>query len=967
MRTMTDSARLAPLAALLAALAAADTVRPADSTPAASVDWPVYRGDSRATQFAALAQIHAANVHALRPAWEYRTGDASQRSTMHANPIVVDGVMYITTPSLKAVALDAATGRERWVFDPAPHNDGTVIRLRNRGVTYWKGAQGARIFHFVKDRVYALSADTGRLVPSFGTRGFIDLREHLGVDPATVGLEMTSPGAVYRDYLIVGSRVNESYDASPGHIRAYDAETGRFRWIFHTIPRAGEAGHDTWSWTPGERYGGANAWGGITVDEQRGWVFCATGSATDDFYGGFRRGANLFANSVLALDATTGERKWHYQTVHHDIWDYDNPPAPILVTLTDGGSSRDAVVQLTKMGLVFVLDRDTGKPLFPVEEVPVPRSTVPGEEAWPTQAVPVRPRALVRQSLTEADLTNVTPEARAHALRQFKRYVAGSLYTPPTLQGTLTLPGHLGGSQWHGGSFDPSLNVLYVNVNDAATINRLRPVYDDADSAGRSPAERGRQIYDRACAACHGAARQGVPPAPALLPLLKSPKEIDAVVLAGRGGMPGFPQLRRRELDALAAFLASAPGTAAAAAPSGVPPRYTIDEYVVFSGPDGLPAVAPPWGTLNAVDLVTGELLWRVPLGEYPQLVAKGIRHTGSLNFGGAVATAGGVVFVAATADEKIRAFEAHSGRLLWEQLLPAGGYATPSIYMVNGRQYIAIAAGGGGKNGTKSGDAIVAFALPGDGETSRRDDGTRGAADANAWIDLFDGATLNGWAHLNGAHTYSVEDGAIVGRTVRRSAATNSFLCSLQEFADFELTLETMVDRVTNQGIQIRSRVRPVAAAGRPHESFAGRVYGPQVEVRRYYQGLPTTGLLYGEALGTGWLSSPETIARGHRHFVDDGWNAVRIVAEGPRIRTWVNGHLVEDLADEAVYRSHPSGFIGLQLHGLSERELAQPNSAGSGVTVSEPLVSRWRSIRIRRLPRVRRAGAGRGRTHGR
>ena len=337
---------------------------------------------------------------------------------MHANPIVVNGVMYVTTPSLKAVALHAATGREIWSFDPAKYNNGNVVRLRNRGLVYWKGTEGERIFHFVRDRVYAIDAKSGALISSFGNNGFIDLRQNLGVDPASAVIEMTSPGAVFKNVLIIASRVNESYDASPGHIRAYDTVTGALEWTFHTIPREGQVGHDSWTWVKGENYGGANAWGGVTIDEQRGWVFAATGSATEDFYGGFRKGDNLFANSVLALDATTGERKWHYQTVRHDIWDYDNPPAPILVTIGSGATAKDAVVQLTKMGFTFVLDRDTGKPLFPVHEVPVPRSTVPGEETAPTQLVPLKPQPLVRQTLTEADLTNITPEARAQALQR---------------------------------------------------------------------------------------------------------------------------------------------------------------------------------------------------------------------------------------------------------------------------------------------------------------------------------------------------------------------------------------------------------------------------------------------------------------------------------------------------------------------------------------------------------------------
>ena len=810
-------------------------------------DWPVYRGDPKGNQYAALAQVHAANVHQLQPVWHYRTRDANQRSTMHVNPIVVDGVMYVTTPSLKAVALDGATGRELWAFDPAKYNNGTVVRLRNRGVAYWKGADGERIFHFVKDRVYAVDARTGALITSFGKDGFIDLRQDLGVDPATAVIEMTSPGAVFRNFLIIASRVNESYDAAPGHIRAYDTVSGSLKWIFHTIPRDGEPGHDTWQWVKGENYGGANAWGGVTIDEQRGWVFAATGSATDDFYGGLRKGDNLFANSVLALDATTGERRWHYQTIRHDLWDYDNPPAPILVTLRTGTTSRDAVVQLTKMGFTFVLDRETGEPLFPVHEVTVPKSTVPGEATAPTQRIPVKPQPLVRQSLTEADLTNITPEARASALKQFKRYLSGPIYTPPSLQGTITTPGHLGGSEWHGASFDPMLNRLYVNVNEAPTINRLKRT-----AAG----------------------------------------------------------------------------------------RYTIDGYPLFLDPHGVPAISPPWGTLNAIDLASGDILWKVPLGEYPQLVAKGIRNTGSMNFGGAVATAGGVIFVAATADEKFRAFEKHTGRLLWEYQLPAGGYATPSVYMIDGRQYVAIAAGGSGKNATKSGDSIIAFALPRSNQPT---------APGSDWIDLFDGSTLNGWVHMNGAHNFTVEDGAIVGRTVESSASMNSFLCSLQEFDDFELELETAIDRITNSGIQIRTQVRPFQTAGRSFESSAGRVNGPQVEIRRLYKGQPATGLLYGEAMGTNWLSSQDKIADGHPHFIDDGWNRLRIVARGPRIQTWVNGHLIEDLVNEEVYKTHSRGFIGLQIHGLSEREIGLPIHAGSGVTTRDPLVVKWRKIRIR------------------
>lgn len=1080
------------------------------------VDWGIYKGDKKGNQFAELAQINATNVHRLKPVWEYHMGDAGERTSTYANPIMVDGRVYVSTPSLNAACIDAKTGQEIWFFDSSQHNAGQqVLRGRNRGVVYWEGAEGQRIFVFVKDRVYAVDAVTGELVKSFGNAGHIDLRNDLGVDPASASIECTSPGIVYQNMLIVASRVPEGYISTPGHIRAYDTVSGEFRWIFHTIPQEGEFGFDTWEFVEGESYGGANAWGGFTVDEERGWVFCATGSPSYDFYGGFRKGKNLFGNCVLALDAKTGRRIWHYQTVHHDLWDMDNPSAPVLVTLRQGGQSKDAVVQFTKMGLTFVLDRETGEPLFPTPELPVPPSTVPGEEAWPTQPFPLRPPPLNRLALFDTDLTRITPESYAKAKAEFDRYAKGLIYTPPSVHGNILTPGTLGGVEWHGGAFDPFLNTIYVNSHESPSIFRLRRV-EEATSIPDSPVEHGKLLYQLSCAGCHRSNRKGAPPV--IRPLLGyrgSDSEMQTVISNGRGLMPAFKQFTKRELDALTAFVRSEPGETAQdsqgtledrllaenardliqdakergdskrgaiifhqprmacnkchqvgqsenptgpdlarlpdntsdehlidailrpsktirdgyqpvtavmtsgrtltgfvdetrpgelvfrdlaqegarvtlsrddvdelitskvsimvagqvnqltsrqefldlvryllelrdggneryaalkptpeelARPLNEPKiRYVIAGYEAFTGEYGEPAIAPPWGTLNAIDLVKGEIVWRVPLGEYPELAERGIRNTGTLSFGGAVATAGGLIFIAGTPDEKLRAFEKHSGRLLWEYQLPAAAYATPSTFMLDGRQYLVVTAAGGGKHGTKSGDSVLAFTLP-TAEAELADESK--SAGPDGWIELFDGQTLDGWVHLNGSHTYSVEDGAIIGRTTPGSV--NSFLCTTREFSDFELQLEVFVDKVTNSGVQFRSQARPLTS-GTGWSSTAGRVFGPQFEIRRNEgPGIPTAGHFYGEALGTGWLSAQQTIDQGHQFYRNEDWNHLRLIAKGPRMRSWVNGHAVDDVTREDVYATHPKGFIGLQVHGIKDQG---------------PFVMKFRKIRLREL----------------
>ncbi len=698
----TPAAIFIAAALLSAALPAADPYR----------EWTVYGGGPDSIRYSALDQINRGNVARLAVAWTYDTGDAFQDSEMECNPIVVNGVFYATTPKLRLIALDAARGRLRWTFDPRQNERTNFGKARNRGVTYWADGADQRVFIAAGHWLYTVDARTGLPIDSFGEKGRVDLRQGLGRPPEEMSISATSPGIIYKDLLIMGSIVSETLPASPGDIRAYDVRTGKIRWTFHTLPHPGEFGYATWPKNAWQYIGGVNNWAGMSLDEKRGLVFVPTGSASFDFYGSNRKGNDLFANTLLALNAASGERVWHFQAVHHDLWDRDFPAPPNLVTVQHDGRAVDAVAQITKSGHVYLFDRETGKPLFPIEERSVPASEVEGEATAASQPLPLKPPPFARQIFTPDMVTNRTPEAHAAVLARLQQVRSAGQFVPPSLEGTVIFPGFDGGGEWGGAAFDPASGLLYVNANEMPWILRLV----------ESPAARqttGRGLYNARCASCHRQDRKGSPPEfPSLVDIStrRTRQQIAAIVHDGSGRMPAFAQLPLGAVSAIVAYLTTGedlPVADIAPSPWPIAQKYRHDGYNKFLDPDGYPAVEPPWGTLNAIDLNKGEIAWKIPFGEFPELAAKGLRHTGSENYGGPVVTAGGLLFIAATNhDRKFHAFDKASGELLWETTLPAAGNATPATYQVDGRQFVVVGAGGG-KSGAPSGGSYVAFALP--------------------------------------------------------------------------------------------------------------------------------------------------------------------------------------------------------------------------------------------------------------
>ncbi|HUQ90456.1 MAG TPA: pyrroloquinoline quinone-dependent dehydrogenase [Bryobacteraceae bacterium] len=597
-------------------------------------DWRYYSGNAGGHKHSGMKQIHRGNVGSLKVAWTFHTGDVSDgkefpvRSAFEATPLMVDNVLYLVTPFARLIALDAESGRQMWAFDPKIDRARSANLFINRGAAFWTDGKQKRIFYgTLEGELFSIDAVSGEPVSGFGQKGKINLKEGMMIAGGRQNYGMTSPPAIYRNLVICGSIVPDGEPQGPsGDVRAFDALTGKLVWRFHTVPQPGEFGHDTWEGESWKNRGGANAWSIMSVDEQRGMVFLPLTSPASDMWGGDRKGANLFGDSVVALDASTGKRIWHFQTVHHNLWDYDLPAQPVLVDVKKDGKIVPAVAQVAKTGFTFLFERATGKPIFDIVEKPVPPSTMPGESAFPTQPFPSKPPPFARQSMKADELTTI-PESREFCAKLIEGASFGDLYTPFGEKPMVLFPGTNGGTNWGGASYDPETRTLYVNSHDNGMILRY----------------------------------------------VKRPEG------------------------------------------SLIPYRTQGPPYSRFWDKNRYPCQAPPWGHLTAIDLDKGEFRWRVTLGAFDELTAKGIPPTGTSTLGGSLVTAGGVLFIGSTNDSRFRAFDKESGKELWVTRLPASAHATPMTYLgkKTKKQFIVIAAGGGNKYNETFSDSLVAFSLP--------------------------------------------------------------------------------------------------------------------------------------------------------------------------------------------------------------------------------------------------------------
>lgn len=688
--------------------------------------WTKAHGNANGNKYSSLLEIDTGNVTQLQVAWEFHTGDVdtAAHSQIQCNPIIIEGVMYLTSPMLKLFAVDAASGKQKWVFSPfdsIEENKRMHFALNNnRGVTYWSdGKEDKRIFYTAGSLLHCVDANTGKLIKSFGNNGNVDLHDGLEMDGVKdLFVTQTSPPSVFKDVIICGTRVSEGMDAAPGDIRAYNALTGKIVWQFHTIPRPGEPGYETWENPDAYKYvGGANNWAGMTIDEKRGIVYIPIGSASMDFYGGKRRGSNLYADCMLALDAATGKYIWHFQYIHHDTWDWDPSSAPVLLTVDHDGKKIDAVAQTTKTGFVFLFNRDNGQTLFPVTETPVDTVTaLLNEKLWPTQPIPQKPAPMVRQSFTEKE---INPYLSKQEYDSVKKVLAtlktGKMFMPQSKTGTIIFPGFDGGAEYGGPAVDPETGILYSNCNEMAWMLQMFDI--DPSKQKESFEQAGRRLYKTNCMSCHGENRQGSGNYPSIEAVHKkmNKEQFISFINAGRRMMPAFQHLPKEDKEAIASYVLNLKAelgrtytTKLSAIDSFRQVPYQISGYNKFITKSGKPALSPPWGVLNAIDMNTGEYVWKNVFGEDE---SSGIKNSGCENYGGPVVTKGGLLFIGATKDGMFRAYNKRTGKLLWQTKLPAAAFSTPATYSVNGKQYIVIACGGG-KMGTKSGDSYVAFAL---------------------------------------------------------------------------------------------------------------------------------------------------------------------------------------------------------------------------------------------------------------
>ncbi|MEZ4699959.1 MAG: PQQ-binding-like beta-propeller repeat protein [Rhodothermales bacterium] len=721
---MRDTLRL-PLYVALAASLLAGCAPKQQALDESFYTWKRYEGQPGATHFSALDQINRSNVNQLQEAWRYEAPDIAA-----FNPIVIDSVMYAFGDGGAMVALDAATGEELWSYQ-SPLPGGRT----EHGVAYWESAdRSERRLLFFRGSYYlvAIDARTGQAIPSFGDNGQVDLRQGLDIDPMrVVRATAPAPGVIYDDLYILGSAPGEGYAAGPGHIRAFNVRTGKQVWIFHTLPKPGEFGYETWPPGRSDAAGGANAWGGLSVDIERGMVFVPLGSANYDFYGVDRHGQNLFANSLVALDARTGERKWHFQTVHHDLWDYDLTATPVLLTIQRDGKPLDIVAQATKTGFVFAFNRETGEPLWPIEERPMPASDMPGEQAWPTQPIPTKPAPFIPQTLSVEDFNPHMLDSDRDSLEALVRsMVYKGMFTPPDTHPTLQAPGNRGGANWGSTAGDPRDGTFFVLSYNMPSVLKLEPIFAGAVGTGGSSFDQGQAFYQANCQICHGANRQGQPRGgiPSLVGVVErlSHDDIRQQITVGRGLMPGFPQITPAQYDALVAYLANpelalttgqqqATDGGLTGRPEG-PQRYQSGWNHILDS-RGEPAIKPPWFRLTAYDMETGDIAWQVPIGEVDHLVAEGIENTGTSTWvrGGPSVTAGELIFV--SAGEKLWAHDRETGALLWSTPLPGIGEGIPTIYEAEGRQFVVVAVSRGGQGSPPAvrprTPAYIAFALP--------------------------------------------------------------------------------------------------------------------------------------------------------------------------------------------------------------------------------------------------------------